>query len=221
MTPAIPPTGAVRNYTPTEEAPEVRLSAPEPGTTAEPPLAQLGPLPSTPPKVAVKESPSIEAAPPTPPLPAGISQFAYAQEGKIAVGLKPLLDGLDWLQSNGFHTVLHIKAPGQEDSADRRLVEKQHGMKYLTLEVSPQSLNRRTVEEFARIMTDKAAQPLFIYDSDGMLTGSLWYLHFRTNENLGDEDARNRAGRLGLKAAPEGAQKEMWLAIQKYLSQQP
>jgi hypothetical protein len=218
--PAIPPTGATLNYSPSAEIPEVRLFAPEPPTSAEPPLAQLVPPENNVPRAAVKESPSVEVTAPTPPLPVGIPQFAYAQEGKVAVGLKPLLDGIDWLQSNGFRTVLHIKAPGEEDVADRRLVEK-HGMKYVTLEVSPETLNRQTIEAFGRFLGDREAQPLFIYDRDGMHTGGLWYLHFRTSENLGDEASRTRAERLGLKTSPEGEQKSMWLAIQKLLSQQP
>lgn len=156
-------------------------------------------------------------ASPTPALPVGIPQFAYAGE-KVASGLKPLLDGLDWLESNGYKTVLHVQAPGEEEAADRRLVEKR-GMKFVSLEVSAQKLDRATVDEFNRIVAS-SEQPLFVYDRDGTMAGGLWYLHFRTAGRLSDEDARNRAAKLGLKADGEGEQRTMWLAVQKFLSQQ-
>jgi protein tyrosine phosphatase (PTP) superfamily phosphohydrolase (DUF442 family) len=128
-----------------------------------------------------------------------------------------MLDGLDWLKSAGYRTVLFIRRPGTDDSADRREVEKR-GMKYVTLEVSAQTLTATVVEQFNRIIGDTAAQPLFVYDNDGTLAGGLWYLHFRTADAASDETARSHAARLGLKEAGTDEQRAMWLAIQQYLS---
>jgi protein tyrosine phosphatase (PTP) superfamily phosphohydrolase (DUF442 family) len=152
----------------------------------------------------------------SPSLPVGIPHFAVVRD-QVASGLKPLLDGLDWLQAKRYKTVLHIRAPGEDDAADRREIEKR-GLKYLTLEVSPQTLSPAIVEQFNRIVTDTANHPLFVYDQDGMLAGGLWYLHFRSAERLPDEEARSRANRLGLKESPDGEHRAMWLAIQKYLA---
>jgi hypothetical protein len=154
---------------------------------------------------------------PTPLLPAGIPQFALAED-QVATGLKPMLDGVDWLQQNGYRTVLHLRQPGEDDAAERKLFEMR-GLKYLSLELSPQTLSRTVVDEFDRIVADRGNRPLFIYDKDGVLTGGLWYLHFRQVEHLNDEEARTRAARLGLREAQDGMQREMWLAIQKYLSE--
>jgi protein tyrosine phosphatase (PTP) superfamily phosphohydrolase (DUF442 family) len=160
-----------------------------------------------------------EARVPPAPLPVGIPQFALAHE-RVASGLRPLLDdGLDWLQANGYRTVLHLKRPGEDDATDRRQVEKR-GLKYLTLEVSPQALTRQLVDEFNRLVGDSAGLPLFIYDRDGALAGSLWYLHFRVAEQAGDDDARVRAGALGLREERDDAHREMWLAVQRLLSEQ-
>jgi protein tyrosine phosphatase (PTP) superfamily phosphohydrolase (DUF442 family) len=184
--------------------PEVRLSPPL-STSPEPPLADT-------PKPAAGERP------PSPSLPVGIPQFAYASD-RVATGLKPLLDGFDWLDANHFRTVVHVRPAGTDDAADRRLAEK-HGLKFVTLDASPQTLNRDTVEAFRRLVADANAQPLFLYDRDGTLIGGLWYLHFRTVDKLSDEEARSRAGRLGLKTNGSEEQRTMWVAIQKYLSEQ-
>jgi protein tyrosine phosphatase (PTP) superfamily phosphohydrolase (DUF442 family) len=150
-------------------------------------------------------------------LPVGIPQFALATD-RVASGLEPLLDGFDWLSTNGYRTIVHLTQPGKDDTADRRQVESR-GMKFVSLEVSPQTLSQSVVENFTRLVKDSASQPLFIYDRDGALAGGLWYLYFRSVEHLSDEDARARAGRLGLKEMQEGDQRLMWLAVQKYLSE--
>jgi hypothetical protein len=218
----VPAAPDVRLYTP---PPEPVWRAPAGGgvNSVEPPVAppepsresvRLYPPQSAPPKPAVTEQRS-----PTPQLPVGIPQFAVVKD-RIASGLKPNLDGgLDWLQSNGYRTVLHIRAPGQEDNADRREVEKR-GLKYRSMEVSPQTLSRAVLDEFNRVVGDTALQALFVYDKDGMVAGGLWYLHFRTVEKGSDESARTRAARLGLKEDQNGEHRAMWLAIQKLLSEQ-
>lgn len=154
-----------------------------------------------------------------PVLPVGIPQFAMVND-KVANGLRPMLDdGLDWLKSNGYRTVLYVRRPGQDDSADRKQVEKR-GMRYLTLEVSPETLSRKTVDDFNRLVSDASSYPLFVYDRDGALAGALWYLYFRLVEHDTDETARVRAARLGLREDREGAHRSMWLAVQKLLSEQ-
>ncbi len=222
--PTTPPVGT-RNYGPANPpGPDVRLSPPEPGTSPEPPLAQLVPPQTDVRKPAVKEQPSVEAAKPdvpTPALPVGIPQFAYAVEGKVATGLKPHPEeGFAWLQANGFRTVLRLRLPNEADDADRRLAER-HGLRYRSVELSPRLLERKCVEEFSRIVADADGQPLFIYDGDGTLAGGLWYVHFRTVERLSEEQAQTQAARLGFKWDGNSEQKAMGEAIRRYLSQQP
>jgi len=192
-----------------------RLLPPEPGSGAAPEVGK-------PPAPAKKDETSRDSGEPprVPSLPVGIPQFAPVKD-KVASGLKPSLDGgLDWLQINGYKTVLHLRQPGEDNAADRREVEKR-ALKYLTLEVSPETLSMMIVEQFAKMVNDQANLPLFVYDKDGMLAGGLWYLVFRIQDKAADETARIAAGRLGLKEFPEGDHKAMWLAIQKLLNAQP
>jgi protein tyrosine phosphatase (PTP) superfamily phosphohydrolase (DUF442 family) len=192
------------------------LAPPEGGGTAPPEQgARLQPPEFTAPSPG--KSGVGEQRVPTPLLPAGIPQFALADD-QVATGLKPMLDGVEWLQQNGYRTVLHLRQPGEEDAAERKLFEMR-GLKYLSLEVSPQTLSAKVVDEFNRIVGDRSLRPLFLYDKNGALTGGLWYLHFRQVDHLSDEEARLRAARLGLREAQDGMQREMWLAIQKYLSE--
>lgn len=192
----------------TADPPTAHLFAP---STPEPPLADAGKAAQAP-KPATSSDTGI-----TPPLPVGIAGFAQVRDG-VTSGRKPVLDGIDWLKAKGYRTVLHLKAPMETDSPDRAVIER-HGLTYLSLDVSPETLSQRTVDAFNRIVDDPANQPVFVYDRDGALAGALWYLHFRTVEHQTDEVARLRAARLGLSENPTPAQQPLWLAIQKILSQ--
>jgi protein tyrosine phosphatase (PTP) superfamily phosphohydrolase (DUF442 family) len=180
-----------------------------------PPIASAPPVrtDTSPPAKLPSGPPAAQAV-----LPVGIPQFNVVKD-KVANGLRPMLDdGLDWLRTNGYRTVLHLRAPGEDDTADRQQVEKR-GMAYVSIEVSAQTLTRKTLDEFSRGVSDPAGYPLFVYDRDGSLAGALWYLHFRLVDRDPDETARVRAANLGLREDREGNHRAMWLAVQKLLSE--
>jgi protein tyrosine phosphatase (PTP) superfamily phosphohydrolase (DUF442 family) len=197
--------------------PSVRLYPPEviEGSDIDKKVELRPPEESTSEKPAV---PKLEKATKEPPLfPVGISQFVQVRE-KVANGLRPTLDdGLAWLQSNGYKTILHLSAPGGPDSADRQQVEKR-GMRFITMEVSSLTLSQKVIDEFNRIVGDNAGLPLFVYDADGSLTGGLWYIHFRLAQGASEEEAKRRARQLGINENGDAGHREMWLAAQKYVS---
>ena len=138
----------------------------------------------------------------------------YATPTSVASGLKPYPDGLTWLKGKGYRTVLHVRLPGQDDSADRELIEKR-GLRYLSLEVSPETLTEEKIKDFNRVVNDEGNLPLFVYDKEGMLAGGLWYLYLRTSEMVSEDEARTKAASLGFKPDEH---KAMWQAIQKYFT---
>lgn len=195
----------------------VRLSPPE-ASTPEPPRDNVRlQTPVTPP-APMPPGPGVrEDRTASPAMPADIPRFAIVRD-KITSGLKPFPDGFAWLRSNGYRTVLHLRHAGEPDSADRRVVEG-NGLKFLSLEVSPQTLPQSS-EEFNRVVSDPTNPPLFVYDNDGSLAGALWYLHFRTVERMPDEAARAKAAALGLREDVQGEAGTLWVAIQEYLRRQ-
>jgi protein tyrosine phosphatase (PTP) superfamily phosphohydrolase (DUF442 family) len=224
--PTSPPIGG--GYAPQPAAPVQPAWGP-----AAPPAVSLGaPLPTSPDRqrdsarLSTPESVEPPRAVPdsgdkprrSPSLPVGIANFAEAMTG-VASGLPPMLEGVDWLKTNGYKTVLQVRAPGENTDGDRQLMERR-GLKYRSLELSPKALTREVVEEFNKIVAEPAYRPLFVYDSDGSLAGALWYLHFRTVDKVSEEEARKKAAALGLKEDSDGPHREMWLAVQKYLADQ-
>jgi hypothetical protein len=204
--------------------PGVSLGAPVPAAPEQPRESARPSVPESPepPKAGggaemPREPESAEKPRRSPALPVGIADFAEVKPD-VATGVKPVLDGLDWLKDKGYKTVLQLHTPDEIAAGDD--VFRPRGLKYLSLEVSPRTLTPRVVEEFNRIVADPANRPLFVYDKDGSLRGALWYLHFRTADKLPDEEARKRAAAFGLKEDGDGAHREMWLAVQRYLEEQ-
>jgi protein tyrosine phosphatase (PTP) superfamily phosphohydrolase (DUF442 family) len=204
--PASPPGVSLGVPVPALPRESARVGVPE---SPEPPKAPNAEMPREP-EAAVKPRRS-------PSLPAGIANFAEAVPG-VAAGLRPTLDGIEWLKTNEYRAVLQLRAPGENDDGDRRGFE-QKGLRYISLEVSPKTLTPQLVEEFNKIVTEPGNRPLFVYDADGSFAGALWYLHFRTAGKLSDEEARRKAAALGLKEDAEGGPRELWLAIQKFLDE--
>jgi protein tyrosine phosphatase (PTP) superfamily phosphohydrolase (DUF442 family) len=153
----------------------------------------------------------------SPKLPVGIPGFTEVTTG-ISNGLRPDLEGLDWLKSNGYRSVLNLRKPGASETADRAQVQAR-GMSYLSLEVSPERLNQNLLDEFARIVGDAPGRPLFVYDNGGGLSGALWYLYLRTVIRMSDDAARARAASIGLKESGPDGQTELWLAIRKLVAE--
>ena len=147
-------------------------------------------------------------------FPADIPQFAVVYD-KVATGGQPFPEGFAWLAKNGYRTVLHVRAEGEDDSAAKANAER-NGLKFLSLDVTPAKLTKDVVAEFSRLVKDVGGHPLFVYDGKGSLAGALWYLHFRTVELQNDDAARIKARALGLSdQGPEAT--EFQLAIQRYL----
>jgi protein tyrosine phosphatase (PTP) superfamily phosphohydrolase (DUF442 family) len=169
------------------------------------------------PRVVEAEPPADEPAPQS-KRPAtgddrasGIPEFTQVKDG-VSAGGRPELDGLDWLKARGYKTVVYIRRPGDDDTTDRRQVERR-GMAFVSLLVTPDTLTKEWVDEFNRTIGDTGARPVFVYARDQAAAGAVWYLHLRTAEFLTHDEARIRAARLGLKDETS----EMFQAAQKVL----
>jgi protein tyrosine phosphatase (PTP) superfamily phosphohydrolase (DUF442 family) len=151
------------------------------------------------------------AAPPNPT--AGLPGFTRVKEG-VASGRKPALEGFDTLKRTGFKSVVYLHAAGADISAVRVVAEKK-GLTFAAVEATPEKLSD-AVTAFDRVVADRAAQPVYVFDDDGLRTGALWYVHFRTTDQLSPEVARIRARGLGLSDETDDA-RAFWVAVQRFL----
>jgi protein tyrosine phosphatase (PTP) superfamily phosphohydrolase (DUF442 family) len=206
--PATPP--ATSNYAPPTK-PRVVLG--EPDFDDQKPAAAIdeGKPPAKAPSLMPPSTDAVD------PLPISIAGFAQVKD-QVTTGLRPnLLDGFDWLKSKNYKSVLFLKNSKDDDSSDRKQVE-QRNLQYRGLVVTPETIGQ-TTDEFIRQVNEAGNRPIFVYDLDGKRAGVMWYLYFRLSDRLGDQEARQRANRFGLKNSADAEQTQLWTAAQKLLSQ--
>jgi hypothetical protein len=145
---------------------------------------------------------------------AGVPGFSAVKPGQ-ASGRKPAVEGFDALKAGGYRTAIYLHAPGDDVSATKDLAEKS-GLTFVGIPTSAGNV-KDAFERFRDTIGEAANRPAFVFDDDGIRAGGMWYLHFRTAEQLGDDTARVRAAPLGLREDGEEAAK-FWAAIQDYLA---
>jgi protein tyrosine phosphatase (PTP) superfamily phosphohydrolase (DUF442 family) len=179
------------------------------------------------PKPSAQQEPAAKLAPTPPmieegtssPFPVGIANFSEVKDD-VSTGLRPNhLDGFNWLQTKGYKTIVFLRDGKEDDSSDRKQIENR-GLKYVSLTVTPETINSELVAEFNRLVNDAAGRPIFIYDSNGSRSGTMWYLYFRTSEMSSNDEAVVRARRHGLKQKGSDEQTQLMTAVQKFLAQQ-
>ncbi|MFQ3651880.1 MAG: hypothetical protein SNJ75_16270, partial [Gemmataceae bacterium] len=186
-----------------------------------PPIAdEVPPIRLGEPRVKVEsKTPPIASVPgpgvlPDEPSPIDLPAFTQARPG-VTSGLQPFPDGQDWLASKGYKTVLHLRGTLDDTAAISRQYEKK-GITYQSIIVSPATLTKEKVEEFAILVEDSSKHPLHVFDKDGAAAGAMWYLYFRLHRKTDEQLARKEAARLGLREEDE-EQKTYWIAIQNLL----
>ena len=227
----MPPTGEVAKDEPKDTPREAPRETGEPPVNSPkialyPPTDAAPPAPYVPPTSAAPSAPTVAPSPPaavpnTPrasSFPVGIANYDRVRpDGNVTTGSRPSLEGLDWLKKEGIATVVFVHLPGVNVESDREVVTRR-GMTFVELEFDPKNLDKKSVDEFLRVQRDASLGKIFVYDDvDGAVTGALWYLSFRAIDQSTDEEARVRAGSLGLRENRDGNFRDMWNAARTYL----
>jgi protein tyrosine phosphatase (PTP) superfamily phosphohydrolase (DUF442 family) len=206
--------------TPYPATPEPPLADPLPRTPLPPeqnrPMPPVPPAPDPqapfPPVPDKKPDPDVNRRPLTMPNSVDIDNFVQVAD-RIAVGRQPFSDGITWLANEGYRSVVYLRSPDSDDQAARRMFEKK-GLRYFSIEVTPGTVSRETLEQLQRILKDEKNLPVFLYDSNGYLVGGLWYLRLRQS-GVEEGRAREEALRLGLNPELNAQHRAMWEAVQR------
>lgn len=205
---------------PAKPQPEILLPDPLPGgpssRSAYPQPPGNPPFLSSPaaPKPVGEPPLAAKPAPVVPPAPTfGLPAYTRIREG-VATGRKPALDGFDSLKSSGYRTVAYLHPAGADLGATRDLAEAR-GFRFVGIETTPETLPE-AAKHVNQLVADRDGQPVYVFDDDGLRTGAVWYLHFRTVDAQPSDTARIRASAIGLNdSSDEG--RAFWVAIQRLL----
>ena len=211
----LPPAADLRPSTSGRPAPEILLPDPiGPGGTSsqkKPSNSILGGPVTAPAPVATLEPPVAAKKPEVPALPQpGLPGFTQIKDG-VATGRKPTLDGFDTLKRDGYKTVIFLHAPGADVAAVRDLAETR-GLTFTAIETTPEKLTD-AFEQVNKATAEKTARPVYIFDEDGVRTGAISYLHFKTVDLESADVSKIRARSIGL---PDDS--DFWPAIKQFMA---
>lgn len=189
---------------PADPADPTPAAKPEPTESLKVPL----PMPAAEPRTS-------QTPPTTPPTDLDEFKTVTGLDG-VASGRKPGLEGLVWLQKNGYRTVVYLHDP-KYDAGPAADLCRQKGLKFVGIPVAADRV-KEAVEKFDAALAAPDARPLYVCDDTGRAAGAVWYAHFRGTRQLSPDTARVRAGELGLRdPAADADQKPLWDAVQEYL----
>jgi protein tyrosine phosphatase (PTP) superfamily phosphohydrolase (DUF442 family) len=176
-------------FTPQEEIllPKSPASAPQSYTPAQP-----APKPLNNPAPVRKVTPAPEKiAAATKPV--GIPEFHVISPG-IWTGLRPDIEGLDWLKAQGVQRMVYLRGFNEDDSSDK-LQAKNRELKLDSIMIPGNAITAESYQKFDEAV--RSTKPVFVYDRDGAFQGTFWYIHLRHRENLNPDAARIRTAALG------------------------
>lgn len=202
--PAVPGTKSER------PGPEILLPEPIPGGKSSRPTAPPSILGGPVLQAGGTAEPPV-AAPQTGNPTAGLPGYTKVGEG-MASGRKPALEGFDTLKWTGFKSIVYLHPAGADVSAVRDVAEKK-GLAFTAIETTPERLADASTA-FDRAVSDRANQPVYVCDDDGVRAGAMWYVRFRGADQLSPEVARIRARGLGF-ADDTDEGRAFWVAIQQ------
>ena len=148
-------------------------------------------------------------------------RFTMTTEPGVATGAPvKTLDEIRALKDEGFRTILNLLPEDEADPAEPFEVNRAE-VAYISLPVTPKTLNRDLLEQFNRVIA-QADRPIYIHDSTGSLTGAMWYLNRLLDAKIPEPAARRQAAKAGLKdSGADDLTTELWLAIQRIIAESP
>ena len=134
--------------------------------------------------------------------PTGVARYTPVRGvAEAYTGDKPTLTGLDWLQKQGFVTVIYIHRPTTDPAPARALCE-QRQLKLVPIAL-PAEGTLTMLKEFEIALANKGRGKTYVCDdADGSTAGLAWYGYFRRVALLYPDVAQVRATALGLPTDP-------------------
>jgi uncharacterized protein (TIGR01244 family) len=118
----------------------------------------------------------------------------------FATGGQPSDQAFSKLAANGFRSVLNLRtaAEGVDLEKERTLVE-QSGMRYINIPVVTSAPKAEQVDEFIRVVKDKANHPMLIHCRSANRVGAFMMIYLVVDQGWTEAKAEEEAIKIGLK----------------------
>ncbi|HSK39168.1 MAG TPA: sulfur transferase domain-containing protein [Arenibaculum sp.] len=119
----------------------------------------------------------------------------------------PTAEHVGQLARDGFRSIVNLRAPGEKDEVlspeDEGEIARRHGLEYLSIPVSPESMNEITAQRFDREVS-RLPGPVAVHCASGRRAGLFTFMHVARIEELSGDEAVAKAEAMGFQfATPE------------------
>jgi uncharacterized protein (TIGR01244 family) len=118
---------------------------------------------------------------------------------QVTTAAQPKDTAYEKLAANGFRAVLNLRTDkeGVDLAHERELVEKAK-MKYINIPVNGSDPKKEQVDEFLKVVKDKANYPLLIHCASANRVGAFWMIYRVVEFDWSEEKALEEATQVGL-----------------------
>lgn len=118
----------------------------------------------------------------------------------VLTGGQPQEEHFEALARRGFRTVLDLRAPGEARPFDEPEVVRRHGLEYVNIPVTPESLTDQTFDQFRALMRDRTRRPVVVHCASGNRVAVLLIPYLVLDEGKEMEEALATALQVGLRS---------------------
>lgn len=127
----------------------------------------------------------------------GVPNASFPEKGILAAG-QPTGEQLQVLAEEGYKTVIDLRADSEPRGYDEVGAAKQNGLTYVSIPVTPATLDRATIDRFVAEL-DKAQRPVILHCATSNRVGALYYAWLR-EKGMSRQEALAKGKAAGLKS---------------------
>ncbi len=158
-------------------------------------------------------------APKLEPSSCGTVQRVHTFDG-VYLASQPAAEDFRQAKTDGIHTVLNLRLPGELKEFDEPALVRELGMEYIAIPFqSPESLTPQVIDNVRALLNDPARRPLLVHCHSANRVGAVWLAHRVLDGGLDWDAALAEAKLVGLKSPALEAAVRQYIASQE--SKQP
>ena len=130
--------------------------------------------------------------------PWSIKNFFRVNE-QVCTGGQPTMEELEKLKAEGVKAIINLRMPSEYNSEEEAAKAKELGLRYFHIPFNNDDPKDEAVEQFLKVMADKANLPVFIHCTTANRVGAFWLIRRVLADGWSLEKAEEEAKKIGLR----------------------
>jgi uncharacterized protein (TIGR01244 family) len=130
--------------------------------------------------------------------PSTIKNFFRVNE-QVCTGGQPTMEELEKLKAEGVKAIINLRMPSEYNSEEEAAKAKALGLRYFHIPFNNDDPKDEAVEQFLKVMADKANLPVYIHCTTANRVGGFWLIRRVLVDGWTLAQAETEAKQIGLR----------------------